>query len=87
MKASIIITNYNKSPYLEKCIRSCVNQTYKNVEIILFDDFLNRDKYHIVLNYYTIIDKTANNRMVILKKKDGVQIPEEIIKKYELIPD
>jgi len=41
MKASIIITNYNKSPYLEKCIRSCVNQTYKNVEIILFDDCSN----------------------------------------------
>ena len=41
MKASIIITNYNKSPYLEKCIRSCVNQTYKNVQIILFDDCSN----------------------------------------------
>jgi glycosyltransferase involved in cell wall biosynthesis len=39
MKASIIITNYNKSPYLEKCIKSCLNQTYKNIEIILFDDY------------------------------------------------
>ena len=55
--------------------------------LIAFDDFLNRDNYHIVLDYYTIIDKTTNNRMVILKKRDGVQIPEEIIKKYELIPD
>jgi len=38
MKASIIITNYNKSLYLKKCIKSCIEQTYKNIEIILFDD-------------------------------------------------
>ena len=38
MKASIIITNYNKSSYLEKCINSCLRQKYKNIEIILFDD-------------------------------------------------
>ena len=41
MKASIIITNYNKSFYLEKCIKSCFEQTYKNIEIILFDDCSN----------------------------------------------
>jgi glycosyltransferase involved in cell wall biosynthesis len=41
MKASIIITNYNKSLYLKKCIRSCIEQTYKNIEIILFDDCSN----------------------------------------------
>ena len=68
------------------CCLKCFDRI-KSDCLIAFDDFLNRDKYHIVLNYYTIIDKTANNRMVILKKKDGVQIPEEIIKKYELIPD
>ena len=41
MKASIIITNYNKSLYLKKCIKSCIEQTYKNIEIILFDDCSN----------------------------------------------
>lgn len=68
------------------CCLKCFDRINSDC-LIAFDDFLNRDKYHIVLDYYDIIDKTDNNRMVILKKKDGAQIPEEIIKKYELIPD
>ncbi len=53
---------------------------------IAFDDFLNRPYYHIVLQYFDIIDKTQDNRMVILKKKYNISaIPQDIIKKYELI--
>jgi hypothetical protein len=54
---------------------------------IAFDDFLNRKKYHIVLNYYDIVEKTEDKRMVILRKKKNVSIPDDLIKKYELIPD
>lgn len=54
--------------------------------IILFDDFLNRPEYHVVLDYYEIIDKTNDERMVALRKKDGVStIPSEIIERYETI--
>ena len=53
--------------------------------LIAFDDFLNRKEYHIVLCYYDIIEKTQDNRMVILKKKKNMNIPNEIIKYYELI--
>ena len=35
---SIIITNYNKSNFLLESVRSCLKQTYKNKEIIFFDD-------------------------------------------------
>ena len=35
---SIIIPVYNVEKYLNKCIESIVNQTYKNLEIILVDD-------------------------------------------------
>ena len=54
---------------------------------IIFDDFLYRKKYHIILNYYDIIEKTEDKRMVILRKKKNVSIPANLIKKYELIPD
>lgn len=37
-KYSIIIPNYNNEAYLEKCINSILNQTYKNYEIIFIDD-------------------------------------------------
>ncbi len=35
---SIIVPVYNVEKYLEKCIQSLVNQSYKNIEIILIDD-------------------------------------------------
>lgn len=35
---SVIIPVYNVENYLDKCLESVVNQTYKNLEIILVDD-------------------------------------------------
>ena len=35
---SVIIPVYNVEKYLEKCVNSILNQTYKNMEIILVDD-------------------------------------------------
>lgn len=35
---SIIVPVYNVEKYLNKCVESIVNQTYKNLEIILVDD-------------------------------------------------
>ena len=35
---SIIVPVYNVAGYLEQCVKSLVNQTYNNVEIILVDD-------------------------------------------------
>lgn len=55
--------------------------------LIAFDDFLNRQKYHIVLTYFDIIEKTNDNIMVILKKKTNLKVPKEIIEKYELIQE
>lgn len=37
-KLSLIIPVYNTADYLEKCIRSAMNQTYSNIEIICVDD-------------------------------------------------
>ena len=35
---SIIVPIYNVKDYLSECIESIINQTYKNIEIILVDD-------------------------------------------------
>lgn len=37
-KYSIIIPNFNNGKWLEKCLNSVLNQTYKNYEIIFIDD-------------------------------------------------
>lgn len=37
-KVSIIVPIYNVEKYLERCITSIINQTYKNIEVLLIDD-------------------------------------------------
>ena len=37
-KVSIIIPVYNSENYIDRCIKSAVNQTYSNIEIIVVDD-------------------------------------------------
>ena len=38
MKVSFIIPIYKVELYLEQCVRSVLNQTYRNIEVILVDD-------------------------------------------------
>jgi hypothetical protein len=69
------------------CCLKLLNEINDNC-IIAFDDFLNRTQYHIVLEYFDVIDKTKDNCMAILKKKENVNsCPDNIIQKYELIAD
>ena len=35
---SVIVPVYNSEQYLDRCIKSIINQTYKNLEILLVDD-------------------------------------------------
>lgn len=37
-KVSIIVPVYNVEKYIEKCLKSLISQSYKNIEIILIDD-------------------------------------------------
>ena len=37
-KVSIIVPIYNVESYLDRCIQSLLNQTLKEIEIILVDD-------------------------------------------------
>ena len=51
MKASIIIANYNNSKYIDECIESLYNQTYKDLEIIFFDDNSHDNSIDVIKNY------------------------------------
>lgn len=50
-KVSIIVPVYNVEKYIENCIKSLMNQTYKNIEIILVDDGSSDESYNICKNY------------------------------------
>lgn len=47
-KISIIVPIYNVEKYVEKCIHSLINQSYKNIEIILVDDGSNDGSTKII---------------------------------------
>ena len=49
---SILIINYNNAKYLDRSIKSCLNQTYDNLEILIFDD-KSSDSSKTVLNKYS----------------------------------
>jgi hypothetical protein len=69
------------------CCLKCFNVINPKC-LIAFDDFLNRPYYHVVLDYYDIVEKTIDKSMVILKKKNSIKtIPENLILEYELIPN
>lgn len=63
---SIIIPIYNVEKYLEQCIKSLINQTYRNLEIILINDG-STDKSTKICEKY----KNQDNRIVFINKKNG----------------
>lgn len=48
---SIIVPIYNSSAFLSKCIDSLISQSYKDIEIVLFDDGSRDDSFKICTQY------------------------------------
>ncbi len=65
---SIYITNFNYSEYIEKSIRSVLDQTYKNIEIIIIDDN-STDNSKLKLNKYI---KHPKIKIIFNKKNLGL---------------
>ena len=63
---SVIVPVYKVEKYLSNCVRSILNQTYDNLEVILVDDG-STDQCGL------ICDELANNdqRVKVLHKKNG----------------
>ena len=66
IKISVIITIYNSEKYLEECIESIINQTYKNLQIILVDNG-SSDKSGEICEAYSKKDE----RIVVIHKEHG----------------
>ena len=63
---SVIVPIYNVEKYLEKCIQSIINQTYRNLEIILVDDGSTDSSGEIADKY-----KNLDNRVKVIHKING----------------
>lgn len=67
MKISIIVPIYKVEAYLERCVTSLINQSYKDIEIILVDDG-SPDRCPHICDYYATTDSRIK---VIHKKNEG----------------
>lgn len=67
-KISIIVPVYNNYNFLDKCLDSIINQTYKNIEIILINDG-STDNSLKKLKKYAKVDSRI---ILINKKNEGV---------------
>lgn len=63
---SVIIPIYNVEKYLTRCVDSIINQTYRNIEIILVDDE-SPDKCPEICDRYL----NKDNRIKVIHKKNG----------------
>ena len=64
---SILIPLYNSEKYISETIESCLNQTYKNVEIIIVDDGSTDNSLKIAKTFET----KYNNIFVFTQKNKG----------------
>ena len=65
-RISVIVPVYKVEPYLRKCLDSIVNQTYRNLEIILVDDG-SPDNCGRICDEYAERDK----RIRVIHQKNG----------------
>ena len=50
-QVTVIITSYNKAPFLKEAIDSCLNQTYKDFELLIIDDGSSDNSLEIIESY------------------------------------
>ena len=74
IKVSIIIPVYNVEKYLPFCIESCINQTLKELEIILVNDGSTDNSLAICEKYA----KSDSRIKVINKQNEGVSVARNI---------
>ena len=65
-KVSVVVPLYNSEKYLHKLLDSLVNQTYKNIEIVLVDDG-SPDNSGVIADQY----KLSDGRIKVIHKLNG----------------
>ncbi|CUP39536.1 glycosyltransferase family 2 protein [Intestinibacter bartlettii] len=65
-KISVIVPIYNIEEYVEECINSILNQTFKDFELLLVDDGSTDNSFDICRKY-----EKEDNRIKVIHKKNG----------------
>lgn len=77
-KVSVIIPNYNASEFIEQCIKSVENQSYKNIEIVIVDDGSTDNSWDIIKymaqKNSNIICVRQNNLNASIARNKGIEL-------------
>ena len=68
LKISVIVPCYNIEKYIEKCLNSLINQTLKDIEIIVVDDGSTDKTFDIIKEY-----SKKDDRIIILRQNNQKQ--------------
>lgn len=77
---SIGIALYNHEKYIVKCLESIVNQSYKNIELIVIDDGSSDNSYYIAKNYLDNQSFNINFKIITRSNKGMCNTLNEIAK-------
>lgn len=67
-KVSIVLPTHNGAKYIQRSIDSCLNQTYKNIELIIVDDGSTDNTAEIIKSY-------NDNRIIYLRHEKNKGLP------------
>ena len=56
-KYSVIVPVYNVEKYINECLSSLINQTYKNIEIVVINDGSSDNSLSLIEEYSRIDDR------------------------------
>ena len=75
---SIILPVYNGEKFLDCAIKSCVNQTYSNIEIIIINDCSTDDSLNIAKKWGEV-----DNRINIITNSENLKLPASLNRGHE----
>ncbi len=75
VKISVLIPSYNHGKFIKQCIDSVINQTYKNIEILIGDDF-STDNSKSIINSY---DDSRIKKFFYMKNSGGSENLNKLI--------
>jgi glycosyltransferase involved in cell wall biosynthesis len=67
---TVIIANYNNAKFIEMAIESVVNQTYKNIQLIIVDDG-STDESQKILQKFIELNNNLQVELILLKRNMG----------------
>ena len=70
-KISVIVPIYNVEKYLDKCLDSCLNQSFRDIEIICVNDGSQDNSIKIIEQY-----QRKDNRFICINKKNEAALKD-----------